>query len=90
MYFVKKHGIRRFVQQQNKRIRLLQTMINEFDDGRSRSFFCRAALLHDPTALAGSIKKATKTVRKEKIRRTDRKAKAKILTTLIDELAAIA
>jgi hypothetical protein len=37
--FIKKHGIEKFVGQQKKRIELFKTMIESFDDGRSRSFF---------------------------------------------------
>ena len=46
------------MKRQEKRIGLLQTMIEGYDDGRSRSFFCRAAALLDPRALKGSLDKA--------------------------------
>ncbi len=86
LYFIKRHGIRKFLVQQNKRMALLQTMMREFDDGRSRSFFCRAANLHDPKVLAGSIRKAATTAGREGIKRTDKKSRAKILRALIDEI----
>jgi hypothetical protein len=36
--FIKKHGIKKFIEQQRNRIKLLETMIKNFDDGRSRIF----------------------------------------------------
>jgi hypothetical protein len=87
LYFIKEQGIDKFIEQQNKRIRLLKMMISKFDDGRSRSFFCRAALFHDITALENSIEKATKLIKSEKINMTDAKSKAKILRTIIDEIS---
>jgi hypothetical protein len=38
--FIKEHGIKKFVEQQKKRIELLEIMIENFDDGKSKSFFC--------------------------------------------------
>jgi len=35
---VKEHGIKWFVQQQRRRIKLLEEMIAGFDDGRSKSY----------------------------------------------------
>jgi hypothetical protein len=42
---IKEHGIEQFVAQQRERIALLDTMLSEFDDGRSKGFFCLAATL---------------------------------------------
>jgi hypothetical protein len=60
--FIKEKGIKAFMRQQEVRIRLLESMIGGYDDGRSRSFFCRAAALLDPKAIRrclGRAKKAT-------------------------------
>jgi hypothetical protein len=43
--FIKEHGIKKFVEQQKKRIELLEIMIENFDDGRSKSFFCISCAL---------------------------------------------
>ncbi len=56
--FVKEEGIARFARRQQQRIRLLETIIESYDDGRSRSYFCRAAALIDPSALKGALKEA--------------------------------
>ena len=58
--FIKEEGIEEFIRRQGKRVGLLEIMIDGYDDGRSRSFFCRAAALLDPEALKGSLDKAKK------------------------------
>jgi hypothetical protein len=86
--FIKKHGIKKFIQQQNKRIRLLETMINNFNDGRSRSFFCRAAALLEVENLEKSLNWATRKIKTDKIKKTDVKSKARILREIINEIAS--
>ena len=58
--FIREKGIAEFIRRQGKRIGLLETMIDGYDDGRSRSFICRAAALLDPEALKRSLEKARK------------------------------
>jgi hypothetical protein len=86
LYFIKEHGIKKFIEQQNKRIHLLETMINKFNDGRSRSFFCRAAIFQEPATLENSIEKARKIIKSEKVKQTDIRSKARILKTIIAEI----
>ena len=38
-------GMEEFLRQQSERMRILEKLIREYDDGRSRSFFCLAAAL---------------------------------------------
>jgi hypothetical protein len=59
---IKEKGIQVFMKRQEQRIGLLEAMIEGYDDGRSRSFFCRAAALLDPTVLEGSLAQAEKAV----------------------------
>ena len=89
LYFIKEKGIRKFVAQQNERIRLLKTMIGRYDDGRSRSFFCRAAAFHDLATLRGSIEQASKRIRAERIKQTDVKSKARILRAALGEIPLV-
>ncbi len=57
---IRDEGIAKFMEIQETRIGLLLTIIDEFDDGRSRSFFCRAAALLDVETLRSSLNKARK------------------------------
>lgn len=85
--FIKEHGINKFIQRQQKRIGLLESMIDNFDDGRSRSFFCRAAALLDVTSLQGAYNLATDRIKADSVKPADVKTKAKILRTLLNEVA---
>ncbi len=85
--FIKEYGIEKFAEQQKERIQLLQIMIENFNDGRSRSYFCRASAFLDPTSLKNLIDKATWKIKAEKIEQNDFKNKAKILKAIIHEAA---
>lgn len=85
--FIKEHGIKKFIEEQRKRIKFLETMIADFNDGRSRSFFCRAAALLDLKHLESSLDKATRKIKTDKIKQNDVKNKARILKEIINEIA---
>jgi len=85
--FMKEHGIEKFVGQQKKRIKLLETMIVNFDDGRSRSFYCKSAALLDLTTLESSLDKAIQKIKTDNIKPNDTKPKAKILKGILSGIA---
>ena len=84
---IKEHGIEWFVEQQRRRIRLLERMIKDFDDGRSKSYLCRSAAVLDLAALEGSLDVAVRRIKAEHVKPNDVKTKAKILRGILDELA---
>jgi hypothetical protein len=84
--FIKEYGIEKFIEQQKIRIKILETMIKNFDDGRSRSYFCRATCLLDPTSLQNSLNKSTEKIKSEKIKHNDVKKRTKILKTILNEI----
>ena len=86
LYFIKEYGIKIFIEGQKKRIRLLEIMLDKFNDGRSRSFFCRSALFTDIKVLTNSIKKATVIIKDGMIKQTEMKSKANILRKIINEI----
>jgi len=85
--FIKEHGIEKFMEQQRQRIKLLEQMIENFNDGRSRSFFCRAAALLDFKSLENSLNNAIQKVKTDNIKSDDIKTKAKILKEILNEAA---
>jgi len=85
--FIKEYGIKKFIKQQKKRIKLLETMIENFDDGRSRSFYCKAAALLDLTILKNLLDKVTQKIKTDNIKPNDTKTKAKILKSILNEIA---
>lgn len=85
--FIKEHGIKKFLKQQKKRIELLEIMKENFDDGRSRSFFCKASTLLGLTDLKSSLDKAIRKIKTDNIKSDDIKIKARILKELLNEIA---
>ena len=80
---IKEHGIERFVEQQRRRIRLLERMIEDFDDGRLRSYLCKSAALLDPAGLESSLDAAVRRIKAEHVKPNDVKTKAKILRGIL-------
>jgi hypothetical protein len=85
--FIKENGIEPFAEQQKRRIESLEIMIKNFDDGRSRSFYCRAAGFLDIKDLEDSIEKANKKIRSDNINPKDTKTTAGILKDIIKKVA---
>ena len=85
--FIKEHGIEKFIGQQKKRIKLLETMIDNFNDGRSRSFYCKSVALLDLTTLKDSLDKAIQKLKTDNIKLNDTKTKAKILKNILGGVA---
>lgn len=85
--FIKEYGIKKFIEQQKKRIKLLETMIENFNDGRSRSCYCKAAALLDLTSLENSLDRATQKIKTDNIKPNDTKTKAKIFKGILNEIA---
>jgi len=62
-------------------------MIKNFDDGRSRSFFCKVATLLDLIDLRSSLDKATQKIKTDKVKQSDVKTKSLILKAILNEIA---
>jgi len=86
--FIRENGVKKFIEQQQQRMRLLEIMLEKFDEGRSRSFFCKAAAFLDVTSLQSSLNKATQKIKTDKIKQTDVKMKTKTLKTILSEIAS--
>jgi len=84
--FIREHGIKTFIEQQRRRIRLLEKMIKDFDDGRSRSSYCRAAALLDLADLENSLDNAKQKLKADNVKPGDKKTKAKILREILMNL----
>ena len=87
LYFVKEYGVARFVRQQARRIKLLEYMLGGFDDGRSRSFYCRAAALLEPRSVQAAWRRARREINTAGFSPRDAKARAKLLRAHLNERA---
>ena len=80
--FVKEKGIRAFEEQQKIRESLLIRLINEFNEGRSRSYYCIAATVMEIEELKRCLEEAS-----TKAKSQDIKGKAKLMHSFIDDIA---
>lgn len=80
--FIQKNGIQSFKEQQNIREELLRKMLAEFNEGRSKSYFCIATTLLDVKELKEIINQA-----KINSKGLDIKSKSKILHSLLNQSA---
>lgn len=85
--FIKKRGIEKFIERQKKRTGLLEEMLEDFDDGRSKSFYCLAATLLKIPDLEKALPCARQEIKINKVETEDIKAKAKILKKILNEIA---
>jgi hypothetical protein len=84
---IKEKGIIKFYEQQGKRIRLLETFLEHFNEGRSKSFYCISTALLQIRDLEMTLKLAEEKIINEKVNPNDLKAKSKILKDLINKKA---
>ena len=80
--FIKKNGIDAFEKIQIIRDELLNEMIKEFNEGRSKSYYCIAATIME----VNELKEAMVRGKKEK-KGLDLKSKSKIFHKILDEIA---
>ncbi len=84
---IKEGGIEAFVEQQKKRMAVLDEFLNQYNEGRSKSFYCIAAALLSIPILEESLANAKQKIIAEKININDIKAKSVILKKYIDNAA---
>jgi hypothetical protein len=80
--FMEKQGISEFEQQQKTREKLLREMLMDFNDGRSKGFYCVAATLLEIGELETVLEEA-----KKKACGLDVKAKSEVMHSLLEEIA---
>jgi hypothetical protein len=81
--FIHRHGIEQFEKYQKKKEQLLTAMLREFDDGRSKSYYCIAA-----TVLTGEeLQLALETAHRQTAS-ADKKERAYCLHTILDNMSA--
>ncbi len=84
---IKERGIEHFLIQQRKRIELLKSMLEQFNEGRSKSFFCIAAALFPIDDLDKALRESTEQIKDKKIDLKDLKSKSVILREILSKLA---
>ncbi len=85
--FIRRNGIQKFLTQQNKRITLLEIMLEIFNEGRSKSFYCIATALLPIEDLENSLNKSQLKIKNKGINSVDFKTKSKILKEWLNHYA---
>ena len=80
--FIQKKGIREFEKTQKNRENLLKVMLKDYNEGRSKSYYCIAA-----TVLEIEELKEVLTQVKKKTNGLDIKEKSKVLHTILNDIA---
>jgi hypothetical protein len=81
--FIKENGIDKFEKLQKDKEKLLKKMLNEYDDGRSKNYYCIATTILSIDELNEALKKA-----KSNSNGLDQKEKAKLLHSILDDIAS--
>ncbi len=77
--FIREHGIKEFEEQQKIREQVLKEMLQNFNDGRSKSYYCIAATVLGIDELQDVLRKA-----QAQSRKLQQQEKAKVLHSMLD------
>ncbi|DAC72180.1 MAG TPA: hypothetical protein DSN98_06540 [Thermoplasmata archaeon] len=80
--FIQKNGISAFEKIQKNREQLLKAMLKDFNEGRSKSYYCIAATVLEIQELTDAMNQA-----KKESDGLDLKGKSKVLHSILDEIA---
>ena len=81
--FLQKHGLLEFRKSQKVRAKLLHQMLDEFNEGRSKSYFCLVATIFEVNEIEKALKEA-----RSKSKDLDIKEKAKLIHSIFDQIAS--
>ena len=84
---IKEIGMKHWLEEQRKRRLLLEDLLNNYNEGRSMSFYCLAAALIPPELIDKAISELKEKLVVNQIDSSDIKAKAKALRGIIRGLA---
>ena len=80
--FIRKNGLDEFERLQKLREKLLKEMLQEFNEGRSKAYYCIAATVLEIEELEAALKQA-----RESSKKLDLKGKARFLHAVLDDVA---
>lgn len=84
---IKKSGLDIWLKGQRERRILVENLLDNYNDGRSMSFYCKACIVLPMEIINTAIEKARGKFVSNKISDSDIKSKAKILREIIQEMS---
>jgi hypothetical protein len=76
-----------WLKEQRRRRLVLEDLLNNYNEGRSMSFYCLATMLMPPELVSEAVTKLKESLVSNRIDSSDMKAKAKALREIIQALA---
>ncbi len=84
MEFIRQKGVERYAELQKTRIDLLETMLELYNDGRSKSYYCIAAALLPTEDIETAMEETRRRIETDHIPPEDHNNRAKILKELLN------
>jgi len=84
---IKKDGINSWLEEQKEKQLLVEELLENYNEGRSMSFYCKACVRTPINLINEALKEAEKKIVNEKIDKSNIKSKAKIMKSLIKDMA---
>jgi len=88
LIFIRKRGIKEFLNEQGRRQKLLEQMLEQFNEGRSRSLYCVVVTLLPIKTLEKSLDLAKKKIKMRGVKASDLRSKAKALKDILGGIAS--
>nr|MDO8079527.1 DUF3795 domain-containing protein [Candidatus Freyarchaeota archaeon] len=84
---IKEVGLEKWLEEQIERQALLEGLLQNYNEGRSMSFYCKTCARMSVELINKAVKEANQKLVSEKVDKSDTKSKAKILKAFIKDLA---
>jgi len=85
---IRKVGLAVWLKEQKQRQALLEELLENYNEGRSMSFYCKVCARMPTDLIARAFNEAEELFASEKVDKSDIKSKAKILKIVLKDLAA--
>jgi len=85
---IRRIGLGGWLKEQKKRRLILEEILNRYNEGRSMTLYCTAAALMSINSLREAITRTKEIIVERKVENSDLKTKAKILKSIIQDLAS--
>ena len=84
---IKEVGLETWLREQKERQALLEELLQNYNEGRSMSFYCKVCARMSIDLINEAIKEAKEKLAGEKVDNSDMKSKARILRAVIKDIA---
>ena len=85
---IKEAGLETWLKEQIERQKLLEVLLNNYNEGRSMNLYCKVCSRMPIDSIHKAIKQTKEKLTDEKIEKNDMKSKAKIFKSVIRDLTS--